>query len=124
MSRLHYVCLPNTKVAGFSKLSEFPAECVYPKFPQCINECFLVAFRMCSVWFPNDFRILPILTYFPNAFRTRRINLECTELFPSMFGLNEIILITFGKHSSCSKSIRGVRKAYRTQHLHSECTKN
>jgi hypothetical protein len=29
----------------------------------------------------------------------------------------ERILKTFGKHSSCSRSIRGVRKAYGTQHL-------
>ena len=51
---------------------------------------------------------------FPNAFRTQRIDVEWTKLFPHAF---RIILKTFGKHSSCSRSIWGVRKAYGTQHL-------
>ena len=55
-----------------------------------------VCFRMFSVWFQNAFRIDRILPAcwlrkvsfserFPNAFRTRRIDLEWTEPFPHAF---------------------------------------
>ena len=95
-------------------------------FPQCITECFPFVYRtnvfsMVSECFqnrPNTSRMLTskgfISERLPNAFKTRRIDLEWTELFPHAF---RRILKTSGKHSSCSRSIRGVRKAYGTQHL-------
>ena len=95
-------------------------------FPQCITECFPFVFRMFPVWFQNAFRIDRILpafwlrkVSFPKAFHvlsecfqntaTRpRIDRTLSARFPNVFG----------KHSSCSRSIQGVRKAHGTQHLH------
>ena len=98
-------------------LAECPSECAFPNVSpnafSLFSECFLYGFIMLSEqteYFPHvDFE------RFPNAYRRRRINLEWSELFPHAF---RRVLNTFGKHSSCSRSIRGVRKAYGTQHLH------
>ena len=82
----HSVCFPYTKVVWFFKLaecrSECRSECVFPNVSPN-------AFRMFSVWFQNGPNISHMLTSkgflserFPTAFRTRRIDLEWTELFP------------------------------------------
>jgi hypothetical protein len=112
MSRLHWAechseCFPNTKVVRFSKLSEFPAECVYQRI---ISVWFPNVFSMVSEWFPNT----------PNGFRIDRILPEYGPFTP------RTSTFIFGKHSSCSKSIRGVRHAYGTQHLQMfiPCSKN
>jgi hypothetical protein len=72
----HSVCFPNTKVAGFSKTVRISPPNVFtsnllnvsPNAFRLLSECFQYG----SEWFPN-------------AFRTRRIDLECTELFPHAF---------------------------------------
>ena len=92
-----------------------------PKF----TECFPFVFRMCSVWFHNAFRIDRILpacwlrkVSFPNAFRMLSECFQNTANRPRMDRtLLERFPNVFEKHSSCSWSIWGVRKAYGTQHL-------
>ena len=51
---------------------------------------------------------------FQNTANRSRMDRTLSACFPHAF---RRILNTFGKHSSCSRSIRCVRKAYGTQHL-------
>ena len=51
---------------------------------------------------------------FQNTANRPRMDRTLSACFPHAF---RTILKTFGKHSSCSWCIRGVRKAYGTQHL-------
>ena len=78
------------------KLAECPSKCVFPKVSpnafRLFSECFQYGFRMLSEqteYFPHvDFERFPFQTlsvYCLNAFRTRRIDLEWTELFPHAF---------------------------------------
>jgi hypothetical protein len=79
--------------------------CLLPKmssmYHRMLSVCFPNVFNMISEWFPNT----------PNGFRIYRILPEYGPFAP------RTPTFIFGKHSSYSKYIRGVRKAYRTQHL-------
>jgi hypothetical protein len=79
--------------------------CLLPKissmYHRLLSVCFPNVFSMVSEWFP----------YTPNGFRIDRILPEYGPFAP------RTPTFIFGKHSSCSKFIRGVRKAYGSQHL-------
>ena len=81
-----------------------------PNVFRLLSECFQYGFRMLSELtesFPHvDFERFPFRTLsvcFPNAFRTRRIDLEWTELFPHAFWKRSErlrhLLCPFGKHT-------------------------
>jgi hypothetical protein len=127
-----------TKVVSFFILAECPSECVFPNVSpnvfRLFSECFQYSFRMLSEqteYFPHvDFERISFRTRsvcFPNAFRTRRIVLEWTELFPHAFRtFSEIIrhvlgpFGVFGKHTESSTS----KLSFRMHHELDACFPN
>jgi hypothetical protein len=112
------------KWCDFFNWPNVPPNVFSPMYHRMFSVCFPNVFTMVSECFQNrrntsrmltskGFRTLSVC--FPNAFRTRRIDIEWTDLFPHAFRtFSAGERIVFGKHSSCSMSIRGVRKAYGT----------
>ena len=110
----------------------------FPVYHRIFSVCFPNVFSMVSECFqnrPNTSRMLTSKGFLsersPYAFRMLSDHGESISngpnsflMFPHAF---RTILKTIGKHSSRSRSIRGVRKAYGTQLIHtfhSECTRN
>ena len=77
-----------------------------------VSECFQNTPNTSRMLTSNALRMLS--ECFQNTANRPRMDRTLSVCFPHSF---RIILKTFGKHSSCYMSIRGVRKAYGTQHV-------